>query len=151
MKSFLPVLFLIFLTATPVFAQKSKKGFEYSGTQIRNSFIGKSKMFSEGIKPVNYSIFWNKKKNIIQVNAGPDDKWYTITIEKVDTAQGTQVQIGRITTLPETAENVKKADAVCEIKFQIDRIYIKIGDAKIEEFLLDGATIWDDQKITKSK
>jgi hypothetical protein len=151
MKSFLPVLLLISLTTTSVFAQKSKKGFEYSGTQIRNSFIGKSKMFSEGVKLVNYSIFWNKKKNTIQVNAGPDDKWYTITIEKVDTAQGTQVQIGRITTLPETAENVKKADAVCEIKFQIDRIYIKIGEAKIEEFLLDGAIIWDDQKISKSK
>lgn len=151
MKSFLPFLFLIILSSNPIFAQKSKKGFEYSGTQIRNSFIGKSKMFSEGIKPVGYSIFWNKKKNTIQVNAGPEDKWYTITIEKVDTAQGAQVQIGRITTLPETAENVKKADTVCEIKFQIDRIYIKIGEAKIEEFLLDGATIWDDQKITKSK
>jgi len=151
MKNYLLLILLLFATLSTVIAQKSKKGFEYSGTQIRNSFIGKSKMFSEGIKPVAYTVFWNKKKNTLQVNAGPEDKWYGITIDKVDTIQGTQVQIGRITTLPETEENVKKANAACEIKFQIDRIFIKIGEAKIEEYLLDGAIIWDDQKITKTK
>ena len=151
MKNYLFLILLLFTTLSTATAQKSKKGFEYSGTQIRNSFIGKSKMFSEGIKPVAYTVFWNKKKNTLQVNAGPEDKWYGISIDKVDTIQGMQVQIGRITTLPETPENVKKADAVCEIKFQLDRIYIKIGEAKIEEYLLDGATVWDDQKITKSK
>jgi len=151
MKNKLLILFLLFIGFSTAIAQKSKKGFEYSGTQIRNSFVGKSKMFSEGIKPVSYSIFWNKKKNTLQVNAGPEDRWYTITVDKIDTVQGLQVHIGHISTMPETAENVKKADAVCEIKFQIDRIYIKIGEAKIEEYLLDGATIWDDQKIAKSK
>jgi hypothetical protein len=151
MKNILYLTLLFSVALNIAIAQKSKKGFEYSGTKIRNSFIGKSKMFSEGIKPIEYSIFWNKKKNIIQVNAGTEDKWYSITIDKVDTVQGTQVQIGHLSTLPETAENVKKMDAICEVKFQMDRIFIKIAESKIEEYLLEGASIWDDQKIAKSK
>jgi hypothetical protein len=42
-------------------------------------------------------------------------------------------------------------DAICEVKFQMDRIFIKIAESKIEEYLLEGASIWDDQKIAKSK
>jgi hypothetical protein len=151
MKRILILISVCLFIANSSEAQKSKKGFEYSGTQSRNSFIGKSKLFSEGVKPIPYSIFWNKKKNSIQVNSGSEDKWYTILIDKLDTLQGSQVQVGHISELPETPENVKKINAVCEVKFMIDKISIKIGDAKIEEYLLDGATIWDDQKISKSK
>ena len=143
------LLLAFFLFSTHlIMAQHSKKGFEYSGVKTRVSLIGKSKMFSEGVKPVNFTIYWNKKKNTIQVNAGEKDTWYTIVISKVDTIQGVETHVGYLEgTTPNTDKAAPDKNRF-EIKFQMDRISIKKGEARIEEFLVDGATVWNDQTIS---
>jgi len=143
------LLFTLFLMSTHlIIAQHSKKGFEYSGIKTRVSLIGKSKMFSEGVKSVNYTIYWNKKKNTIQVNAGEKDTWYTIHLTKVDTIQGVETHIGYLDgTTPNVDTSIPDKNRF-EIRFQMDRISIKKGEARIEDFLIDGATVWNDQTIS---
>ncbi|MFN4123369.1 MAG: hypothetical protein ACK4GL_08710 [Flavobacteriales bacterium] len=142
MKRTFALLSLMLLLVSPVFAQKSKKGFEYSGTKARYSLIGKSKMLSEGVKPLDFQIFWDKKKNVVTVNAGPKEKWYTIAIAKKDTIFGQEVHIGTHSDAKKdkTPENQDKYR--CEVKFLIDRVSIKIGEGKLEEYLLEGAKVW---------
>ena len=148
MKKITLLLSLFLISTHLIIAQHSKKGFEYSGVKTRVSLIGKSKMFSEGVKPVNFTIYWNKKKNTIQVNAGEKDTWYTIVISKVDTVQGIETHIGYLEgTTPNTDISAPDKNRF-EIKFQMDRIAIKKGEARLEEFLVDGATVWNDQTIS---
>ena len=108
-------------------------------------------MFSEGVKPLAYTIFWNKKKNTIQVNAGAKDKWYTIELTGTDTIQGNVMLIGRLEGTEKETDLTKINKARCEIRFMVDKVSIKIGDARLEEFLLDGATVWADQTVTQEK
>ena len=148
MKKITLLLSLFLISTHLIIAQHSKKGFEYSGVKTRVSLIGKSKMFSEGVKPVNFSIYWNKKKNTIQVNAGEKDTWYTIILTKVDTIQGVETHVGYLEgTTPNTDASIPDKNRY-EIRFQMDRITIKKGEARLEEFLVDGATIWNDQTIS---
>jgi hypothetical protein len=148
MKKITLLLSLFLMSSHLIIAQHSKKGFEYSGVKTRVSLIGKSKMFSEGVKPVNFTIYWNKKKNTIQVNAGEKDSWYTINLTKVDTIQGIETHIGYLEgTTPNTDLTVPDKNRF-EIRFQMDRISIKKGEARLEDFLIDGATIWNDQEIS---
>ena len=105
-------------------------------------------MFSEGVKPVNFTIYWNKKKNTIQVNAGEKDTWYTINLTKVDTIQGVEIHVGYLEgTSPNIDASIPDKNRY-EIRFQMDRITIKKGEARLEDFLIDGATIWNDQTIS---
>jgi len=148
MKKITLLLSLFLISTHLIIAQHSKKGFEYSGVKTRVSLIGKSKMFSEGVKAVSFTIFWNKKKNIIQVNAGEKDTWYTILLTKVDTIQGVETHIGYLEgTTPNIDASIPDKNRY-EIRFQMDRITIKKGEARLEEFLVDGATIWNDQTIS---
>lgn len=143
------VLFLLTLLLFSVISQaQSRKGIEYSGTKARYSMLGKSRMFSEGIKPLNYSIYWNKKKNTLTVNAGPKDKWYTIELNGVDTIQGNVTYVGLLEGLEKEVDAEKKAKGKCEVRFLMDKVSIKIGDARLEEYLLDGATVWDDKPVS---
>ena len=128
-------------------AQKSKKGFEYSGSKVRFSMLGKSKMFSEGVKPMDYTIFWNKKKNIVSVNAGSKDLWYEIQLSQVDTIHGNVTHLGMLKDLDKAASLDEREKAKCEVRFLMDKITIKKGPARLEEYLLDGASIWDDNKV----
>ena len=148
MKKITLLLVLFFFTSHLIIAQHSKKGFEYSGIKTRVSLIGKSKMFSEGVKSVNYTIYWNKKKNTIQVNAGEKETWYTILLTKVDTIHGVETHIGYLEgSTPSSDSSIPNKNRF-EVKFQMDRISIKKGEARIEEFRVDGATVWNDQKIS---
>jgi hypothetical protein len=148
MKNFTFICLLFLLPSHLIIAQQSKKGFEYSGSKTRVSLIGKSKMFSEGVKSVNYSIYWNKKKNTIQVNAGEKDTWYMIRLTKVDTIQGVETHIGYLEgTSPNPDASVPDKNRF-EIRFLMDRVTIKKGEARLEEFLVDGATVWNDQVIS---
>jgi hypothetical protein len=148
MKNITLLLALFLLSSHLVIAQHSKKGFEYSGVKTRVSLIGKSKMFSEGVKTVSFTIFWNKKKNTIQVNAGEKDTWYTILLTKVDTIQGVETHVGYLEgTTPNLDVSIPDKNRY-EIRFQMDRITIKKGESRLEEFLVDGATIWNDQAIS---
>jgi hypothetical protein len=140
-------LFLALLSFSGVYAQKSKKGFEFSGSQARYSMLGKSRMFSEGVKPVTYTIFWNKKKNTIAVQAGPKDSWYEIQINQVDTVHGHVTHIGYLTDLSKSASEEEKEKAKCEIRFHFDKVSIKKGPARLEEYLLEGATVWEDRTV----
>ena len=150
MKKITLLLSLFLMSTHLIIAQHSKKGFEYSGVKTRVSLIGKSKMFSEGVKPVNFTIYWNKKKNTIQVNAGEKDSWYTILLSKVDTIQGVETHIGYLEgTSPNTDTSIPDKNRF-EIKFQMDRISIKKGEARLEDFLIDGATVWNDQTISSN-
>lgn len=148
MKFFTFICILFLFPSHLIIAQNSKKGFEYSGVKTRVSLIGKSKMFSEGVKQVSFSIYWNKKKNTIQVNAGEKDTWYTINLTKVDTIQGVETHVGYLEgTSPNIDVSIPDKNR-CEIQFQMDRITIKKGEARLEEFLIDGATVWNDQSIS---
>ena len=148
MKKITLLLSLFLISTHLIIAQHSKKGFEYSGVKTRVSLIGKSKMFSEGVKPVNFTIYWNKKKNTIQVNAGEKDTWYTINLTKVDTIQGVEIHVGYLEgTSPNIDASIPDKNRY-EIRFQMDRITIKKGEARLEDFLIDGATIWNDQTIS---
>ncbi len=148
MKKITLLLSLFLISTHLIIAQHSKKGFEYSGVKTRVSLIGKSKMFSEGVKTVSFTIFWNKKKNTIQVNAGEKDTWYTILLTKVDTIQGVETHVGYLEgTTPNIDASIPDKNRF-EIRFQMDRITIKKGEARLEEFLVDGATIWNDQTIS---
>jgi hypothetical protein len=146
MKNILFILLIHAGVLHNISAQNSKKGFEFTGTKARYSFLGKSKMFSEGVKTVEYSIYWNKKKNIITVNAGPKEKWYTIQITGIDTIHGNITQIGMLEGIDSQADAETIAKSKCEVRFLIDKISIKIGESKLEEYLLDGALVWDDRK-----
>ena len=148
MKKITLLLVLFFFTSHLIIAQHSKKGFEYSGIKTRVSLIGKSKMFSEGVKSVNYTIYWNKKKNTIQVNAGEKETWYTILLTKVDTIHGVETHIGYLEGSTPSSDSSIPDKNRFEVKFQMDRISIKKGEARLEEFLVDGATVWNDQKIS---
>ena len=148
MKKITLLLSLFLMSTHLIIAQHSKKGFEYSGVKTRVSLIGKSKMFSEGVKSVNFTIYWNKKKNTIQVNSGEKSTWYTILLTKVDTIQGVETHVGYLEgTSPNTDKSIPDKNRF-EIKFQMDRISIKKGEARLEEFLIDGATVWNDQEIS---
>lgn len=149
MKSVAAILFLFFLQVSMLSAQ-SRKGVEYSGTKARFSMIGKSKMFSEGVKPLTYSIFWNKKKNIISVNAGPKDKWYVIELTGVDTIVGNVTQVGRLEGTEKETDFEKIKKSRCEVRFLMDKVSVKIGESRLEEYLLDGALIWEDKQIAGS-
>ena len=128
---------------------QSRKGVEYAGTKARNSMIGKSKIFSEGVKNVEFEIFFNKKKNTVTVNAGPKDKWYTVEITGQDTIGGSLVYIGRLEGTEKETDVQKIAKSRCEIRFQLDKVSIKIGESKLEEYLLDGAKVWEDKPLGK--
>jgi accessory colonization factor AcfC len=109
--------------------------------------LGKSRMFSEGIKPVPYTIFWNKKKNTVAVQAGPKDTWYEILINQVDTVHGHVTHIGFLADLDKNASEEEKEKAKCEVRFQFDKVSIKKGPARLEEFLLEGASVWEDRTV----
>lgn len=147
MKKIVHILLLLLFCSQVSQAQKSKKGFEYSGTKARYSMLGKSRMFSEGIKPLNYTIFWNKKKNTISVQAGNKDTWYEIQVSQVDTVHGHVTHIGYLSDLPKNASEEEKEKARCEVRFQFDKVSIKKGPARLEEFLLEGALVWEDNKV----
>jgi hypothetical protein len=136
-----------FFMQTDVWSQ-SKKGIEYSGTKTRYSLLGKSKVFSEGVKNLDFNLLWNKKKNIINVKAGPEDKWYDITLTGTDTINGAFVYTGILSDIDKETDAEKRMQAQCEIKFLVDKIIIKIGDARLEEYLLDGAKVWANKPIT---
>ncbi|MEX1189622.1 MAG: hypothetical protein WED33_10215 [Bacteroidia bacterium] len=141
-------IFLSLLLISPLSAQNSKKGFEYSGSKVRFSMLGKSRMFSEGVKPMDYTIYWNKKKNTVSVNAGSKEGWYQIQISQVDTIHGHVTHIGFLSDLDKNATEEDKEKAKCEIRFLMDKVTVKKGAARLEEFLLDGAIVWDDNKVT---
>jgi len=136
------LMLFLFFNFTLAQAQKSKKGFEYAGDKARFSLIGKSKMLSEGVKNYPFQIFWDKKKNTITVNAGPKEKWYVIDIEKLDTLYSQQVYIGIHSDAKKDKSSENQSKYRCEVKFLIDKISIKIGEGRLEEYLLDGAKIW---------
>ena len=148
MKQSIQLIVLSLLFSLGVSAQ-SRKGVEYSGTKARNSMIGKSKIFSEGVKSVEYEIFFNKKKNTVTVNAGPKDKWYAVEITGQDTIGGSLVYIGRLEGSEKETDVQKIAKSRCEIRFQLDKVSIKIGESKLEEYLLDGAKVWEDKPLGK--
>ncbi len=142
------LLFTFFLIQSAIVAQ-SKKGIEYSGTKARFSLLGNSKVFSEGVKNLEYNLLWNKKKNVINVMAGPKETWYDIALTGTDTVKGAFVYIGSISG-NETDNVAAKSEPVrCEIKFLVDKIIIKIGEARLEEYLLDGAKVWANKPISK--
>jgi hypothetical protein len=143
-------LFILFISITS-FSQNSRKGYEYSGTKIRYSMLGKSRMFSEGIKPIKYSLFWNKKKNTFTVNAGPKEKWYVIELTGLDTIQGNLTHIGILEGTEKETDPEKRAKSTCEVRILLDKISIKIGESRLEEYLIDGASVWNDQSIGNSK
>lgn len=150
MKHLLVLIALLFTFSTGAIAQHSKKGFEYTGTKTRVSLIGKSKMFSEGVKPIAYTIYWNKKKNLVQVNAGPKDKWYTIELAQVDTIHGNITHIGYLEGTSKNPDASAVDKNKCEVRFLMDRVSVKIGESRLEEYLIDGATIWDDRAISST-
>jgi hypothetical protein len=150
MKSLATFLLVFCLQSTLLLAQ-SRKGIEYTGTKARFSMIGKSKMFSEGVKQLEYTIFWNKKKNEVTVNAGAKDKWYVIELTGVDTIMGNVTQVGRLEGTEKETDFEKIKKSRCEVRFLMDKISIKIGESKLEEYLLDGAKVWDDKEISGSK
>lgn len=124
-------------------AQKSKKGFEYSGTKARFSVIGKSTIISEPIKNYPFSVFWNKKKSYIKVEAGDKSKHYQIQLIAQDSLiYGQPTQVGFINGGEKLPAGPEKDKLKCEIRFQLEKISIKIGEAKIEDYLLDGSTVW---------
>ena len=141
------VLFVSFSSA----AQHSKKGFEYTGTKARYSMLGKSRMFSEGIKPLEYTIYWNKKKNLITVNAGPKEKWYVIELTSLDTIQGNLTHSGYIEGMEKEPDAEKRSKSKCEVRILLDKISIKIGESRLEEYLIDGANVWNDQATGNAK
>lgn len=143
------ILQLMVLTAfLSISAQaQSRKGVEYSGTKARYSMIGKSKIFSEGVKNVEYEIFLNKKKNTLTVNAGTKDKWYVIDLVSLDTIAGNLTHIGRLEGTEKETDVQKIAKARCEVRFMLDKVSIKIGESKLEEYLLDGAKVWEDKPM----
>jgi hypothetical protein len=141
------LLIALFFIHTNVWAQ-SKKGVEYSGTKARYSLLGKSKVFSEGVKTMEFNLLWNKKKNVINVMAGPKDKWYDIALTGTDTVNGSFVYTGIISSAEKETDAEKRKQAQCEIKFLVDKIIIKIGEARLEEYLLDGAKVWANKPIT---
>ena len=148
MKNICLIILLIITVSTGAFAQRSKKGFEYTGSKTRVSLIGKSKMFSEGVKSLNYTIYWNKKKNLIQVNAGEKNNWYTIALSQVDTIHGNVTHIGYLEGTTKNPDPTGVDKNRFEVRFLIDKVSIKRGEARIEEYLLDGATVWDDRSVT---
>ena len=110
--------------------------------------LGKSRMFSEGIKPLDYTIYWNKKKNTIAVQAGAKDNWYEIQLSQVDTIHGHVTHIGMLKDLPKNASMEEREKAEVEVRFLMDKVTIKKGGARLEEYLLDGAKVWDDNKVS---
>jgi len=124
MKS-LATFFLVFCLQSTLLLAQSRKGIEYSGTKARFSMIGKSKMFSEGVKQLEYSIFWNKKKNEVTVNAGAKDKWYVIELTGVDTIMGNVTQVGRLEGTEKETDFEKIKKSRCEVRFLMDKISIK--------------------------
>ena len=150
MKS-LVTFFLVFCLQSTLLLAQSRKGIEYTGTKARFSMIGKSKMFSEGVKQLNYSIYWNKKKNEITVNGGDKAKWYVIELTGVDTIMGNVTQVGRLEGTEKETDFEKIKKSRCEVRFLMDKISIKIGESKLEEYLLDGANVWEDKEIAGSK
>jgi hypothetical protein len=150
MKS-LATFILIFCLQSTLLVAQSRKGTEYTGTKARYSMIGKSKMFSEGVKQLTYSIYWNKKKNEVTVNAGPKDKWYVIELTGVDTIMGNVTQVGRLEGTEKETDFEKIKKSRCEVRFLMDKISIKIGESRLEEYLLDGANVWEDKEIAGSK
>lgn len=146
MKQLLTLLLLIGLCFSGI--AQNRKGTEFTGTKARYSMLGKSRMFSEGIKPLPYSIYWNKKKNVLTVNAGPKEKWYTIELTGIDTIQGNATHMGMLEELSKETDPEKRAKGKCEVRFLMDKVSIKIGEARLEEYLLDGATVWEDKPVT---
>lgn len=125
------------------YGQKSKKGFEYSGTKTRVSVIGKSTIFSEAIKSNNFTIYWNKKKSYIKVETTDKSKWYQVNLVAQDSIIfGQATQVGYINGGEKLPDGPEKDKLKCEIRFQLEKISIKIGEARIEDFLLDGSTVW---------
>lgn len=141
---------LFFSFSLNSFGQKSKKGFEYSGSKARFSMLGKSRMFSEGIKPLDYTIYWNKKKNTIAVQSGAKDNWCEIQLSQVDTIHGHVTHIGILKDFPKKSTTDEREKAEVEVRFLIDKVTIKKGGTKLEEYLLDGAKVWDDNKVSSN-
>lgn len=142
-KTFNLIFSLLLILTGFVNAQKSKKGFEYSGTKTRNSVIGKSTIFSESVKNNEFTIYWNKNKSIIKVESGEKSKWYQINLVVQDSIIfGHSTQIGYIGDAEKLADGIEKDKKKCEVRFQLEKISIKIGDSKVEDYLLDGATVW---------
>jgi hypothetical protein len=151
MKKIVFTSLLIGFISIAAFSQNSRKGFEYSGTKARYSMLGKSRMFSEGIKPTEFSVFWNKKKNTFTVNAGPKEKWYVIELTGLDTIQGNLTHIGFLEGMEKETDLEKRAKSKCEVRILLDKISIKIGESRLEEYLIDGASVWNDQATGNSK
>ena len=76
------------------------------------------------------------------------DTWYTFYFTKIDTIQRTEKHIGSLEGSTPISDISAPFKNRCEIKFQMDRISIKKGEARIKEFLVDGATVWNNQKIS---
>jgi hypothetical protein len=139
------LLFLLntFILLSNTNAQKSKKGYEYSGTKARFSVIGKSTIISEPVKNYPFTIYWNKKKSYIKVEAGDKSKHYQIQLIAQDSLiYGQPTQVGYINGGEKLPDGPEKNKLKCEIRFQLEKISIKIGEAKIEDYLLDGSTVW---------
>jgi hypothetical protein len=150
MNKLIPSILLSLLVSFNLSAQKSKKGFEYTGSKVRFSMLGKSRMFSEGVKSMDYTIYWNKKKNIVSVNAGSKDLWYEIQLSQVDTIHGHVTHLGSLKNSDKGASPEEKEKAKCEVRFLMDKITVKKGPARLEEYLLEGATVWDDNKVVSN-
>lgn len=148
MKHFISIILLLIFICK-INAQTSKKKILYSGTKVHISHLGKSNMFIEGVKHCDYTITRNLKKNIITVKAGEQKNWYQIKITSTDTLQGDIMSKGYLKNL--TQSNHPENDLICETHFHLDKIAIKIEGTRIEEYLLDGATIWAGKKVKNIK
>jgi hypothetical protein len=104
-------------------------------------------MFSEGVKQMEYTVYWNKKKNTVTVNAGPREKWYTIQLTGLDTIHGNVTHTGLLEGTDSSADAETLAKSRCEVRFLMDKVSVKIGESRLEEYLIDGALVWDDRKI----
>ena len=62
---------------------------------------------------------------------------------------GSLVYIGRLEGTEKETDVQKIAKSRCEIRFQLDKVSIKIGESKLEEYLLDGAKVWEDKPLGK--
>jgi len=147
------LLATLFLFAFSIFsgAQNSRKGVEYTGSKLRVSLLGKSRMFTEGVKTIPYTIYWNKKKNTVSVESGEKDKWYVIELTGMDTVQGVVSHVGFLEGMSKETDFQKREKAKCEVRFMVDKVSIKIGESKLEEYLVDGATVWNDQTTGGTK
>jgi hypothetical protein len=63
---------------------------------------------------------------------------------------GNVTQIGRLEGTDKETDFEKIKKSRCEVRFMMDKVSIKIGESRLEEYLLDGAVIWEDKQIAGS-